>query len=63
LAHGIGKLVVWGPGAAIAAHSCGARLKIIDVPDGRHGFDMLDHTDESREAVSRAFDTVLAALT
>jgi dienelactone hydrolase len=26
--------------------------QIIDVPHGRHGFDALDHTDESRQAVN-----------
>jgi len=41
-----------------AAH--GANLEIIDVPDGRHGFDMLDHTDEARSAVTRAMTWVLA---
>ena len=43
-----------------AAGRCGARLEIIDVPGGQHGFDMLDHTDESRQAVRRALDAVLA---
>ena len=37
-----------------------ARLEIIDVPHGRHGFDYLDDDDESRaaieEAVGRALD-------
>lgn len=46
-----------------AAADCGARLDIIDVPHGQHGFDMLDHTDESRQAVQRAIDAVLATLT
>jgi acetyl esterase/lipase len=46
-----------------AARDCGARLEIIDVPDGQHGFDCLDHTDQSREAVERAIDIVLAATT
>lgn len=45
-----------------AAHACGARLEIIDVPHGQHSFDLLDHTDESCSAVERAFDTVLATL-
>jgi acetyl esterase/lipase len=45
-----------------AARAAGARLEIIDVPHGQHGFDVLDHTDESREAVRRALDAVLAAL-
>lgn len=45
-----------------AAQECGARLEIIDVPRGQHGFDMLDHTDESRLAVTRALDAVLARL-
>jgi acetyl esterase/lipase len=42
-----------------AASACGARLEIIDVPNGQHGFDALDHTPESRDAVSRALDLVL----
>ncbi|MDQ1659997.1 MAG: hypothetical protein QOD41_5080 [Cryptosporangiaceae bacterium] len=45
-----------------AAEACGARLEIIDVPNGQHSFDILDHTDESRDAVERALTTVLAAL-
>jgi hypothetical protein len=28
------------------------------VPTGRHGFDLRDHTDESRRAVETALDTV-----
>jgi dienelactone hydrolase len=46
-----------------AAQRNGARLDIIDVPNGQHGFDLLDHTDESRDAVERAIDKVVAALT
>jgi hypothetical protein len=46
-----------------AAEACGARLEIIDVPNGQQSFDMLDHTDESRDAVQRAIDAVLVALT
>lgn len=38
-------------------------LEIIDVPDGHHGFDYLDHTDQSRAAVVKAFDSVLSRLT
>jgi acetyl esterase/lipase len=45
-----------------AARAAGARLEIIDVPNGQHGFDFLDHTDESRAAVTRALDAVVAAL-
>ena len=45
-----------------AASDCGARLEIIDVPNGQHGFDTLDHTAESRDAVSRALDSVLRFL-
>jgi acetyl esterase/lipase len=37
-------------------------LEVIDVPDGHHGFDYLDHTDQSRDAVAKAFDSVLAKL-
>ena len=43
-----------------AADRCGAKLEVIDVPGGRHGFDMLDDTEESREAVRRALNAVLA---
>jgi acetyl esterase/lipase len=46
-----------------AARTCGAKLEIVDVPHGRHGFDMLDHTDESRKAVGQAIEAVLNALT
>jgi acetyl esterase/lipase len=46
-----------------AARAANARLDIVDVPNGRHGFDMLDHTDESRQAVELAFGAVLAELT
>ncbi|HEY0360519.1 MAG TPA: dienelactone hydrolase family protein [Mycobacteriales bacterium] len=45
-----------------AASACAARLEIIDVPDGHHGFDNLDHTEQSRDAVERAVETVLGAL-
>jgi acetyl esterase/lipase len=45
-----------------AARAGGARLEIIEVPDGQHGFDMLDHTDQSRRAVEHALYTVLTAV-
>jgi acetyl esterase/lipase len=45
-----------------AARGCGASLEIVDVPGGRHSFDVLDDTDESRKAIERAFEAVLAAL-
>jgi acetyl esterase/lipase len=45
-----------------AARACKARLEIVDVPDGQHGFDMLDHNDGSRRAVEQALDSVLAAV-
>lgn len=47
----------------VAARSSRAQLHVIDVPHGRHGFDVLDHTEESREAVDEAFDATLTALT
>jgi acetyl esterase/lipase len=43
-----------------AAGRSRVRLEIIDVPGGQHAFDILDHTDESREAVRRALNAVLA---
>ncbi|GIE30938.1 hypothetical protein Ait01nite_039830 [Actinoplanes italicus] len=42
----------------VAARGAGTDLTIVDAPNGRHGFDMLDHTDESRAAVRQAFDVV-----
>jgi acetyl esterase/lipase len=45
-----------------AAEAVKAWLEIIDVPDGQHAFDVLDHTDESREAVERALSTVINTL-
>ncbi|MGK5519045.1 alpha/beta hydrolase [Micromonospora sp. URMC 107] len=41
-----------------AAADAGVRVEVIDVPGGQHGFDMLDHTDESRRAVERAADWI-----
>jgi dienelactone hydrolase len=40
----------------------GAALDIIDVPKGQHGFDMIDHTAESRTAVTKALDWTTAKL-
>jgi acetyl esterase/lipase len=37
-------------------------IDVIDVPDGQHSFDMLDHTDSSRAAVTEAMARVTAAL-
>lgn len=46
-----------------AADSAGVALTIVDVPDGRHGFDFLDHTQQSRDAVTTALDLVAGQLT
>ncbi|MGW7416231.1 alpha/beta hydrolase [Streptomyces sp. NPDC054863] len=45
-----------------AAKECGANVEVVDVPNGHHGFETLDPTDASREAVHRAMRTVLAHL-
>jgi dienelactone hydrolase len=37
-------------------------IDVIDVPDGQHSFDMLDHTDSSRAAVTEAMTRVTSAL-
>jgi acetyl esterase/lipase len=37
-------------------------IDVIDVPDGQHSFDMLDHTESSRAAVTEAMTRVTAAL-
>jgi dienelactone hydrolase len=39
-----------------------ARLTVIDVPDGQHGFDTLDHNEGSREAVTQAMTRVVSHL-
>jgi acetyl esterase/lipase len=41
------------------ATAADADLTIVDVPNGRHSFDILDHTDESRAAVTTAVSLVL----
>jgi hypothetical protein len=37
-------------------------VEIVDVPEGRHSFDILDHTEQSRAAVQQAMGWVRAAL-
>ncbi|MEV4876644.1 alpha/beta fold hydrolase [Streptomyces cyaneofuscatus] len=46
-----------------AARRCGADVEVVDVPEGRHGFETLGPTDEARDAVRRAVEAVLARLT
>jgi acetyl esterase/lipase len=48
--------------AAFVAAAAKARLKIVDVPRGRHGFDFLDDDDESRAAIETAVGQVLTGL-
>ncbi len=45
-----------------AARRHGLPLHLVDVPNGRHGFDALDHTEESRVAVHAACDALLHLL-
>lgn len=45
-----------------AASNADANLTVIEVPDGQHGFDFADHTQQSRQAVTQALDTVLGHL-
>ncbi|MFF1695495.1 alpha/beta hydrolase [Streptomyces sp. NPDC058257] len=45
-----------------AAEKTKTQVDIIDVPHGRHGFEMNEPTDESRQAIHRAVHTVLAHL-
>ncbi|MBY8840454.1 alpha/beta hydrolase [Streptomyces sp. SP2-10] len=45
-----------------AADECGAPVEIVDVPHGRHGFETLGGTEESRAAVERAMTAVLRRL-
>ena len=37
-------------------------VDVIDVPDGHHSFDILDHTPQSRDAVLTAITWVASAL-
>jgi len=37
----------------------GVEVEIIDVPDGHHGFDAKDYTEQSRQAVTAAVRSVL----
>lgn len=39
-----------------------APLTVIDVPDGQHGFDTMDHNEGSREAVTKAMTWVVSCL-
>lgn len=45
-----------------AAREGGAALEVIDVPDGHHGFENIDHTEQARDAVRSAVQTVLTHL-
>ncbi|MFB6837739.1 alpha/beta hydrolase [Streptomyces sp. NPDC056361] len=45
-----------------AAGRSGADVEVVDVPDGRHGFELVDPSDESRAAVARAMGAVLDRL-
>ncbi|MFD9498169.1 alpha/beta fold hydrolase [Streptomyces sp. NPDC060035] len=46
-----------------ASRKCGANVEVVDVPNGRHSFETVDPTEESREAVHRAMRSVMAHLT
>jgi len=45
------------------AIASGVAVQVIDVPNGHHGFDVADHTDESRKAVHQAEELVVGYLT
>jgi dienelactone hydrolase len=44
------------------AAETGTAVHVIDVPNGHHGFDVADHTEESRHAVRTAVDLVVEHL-
>lgn len=44
------------------AKDADADVHVVNVPDGHHGFDALDHTDQSRDAVRAAMAAVTEAL-
>ncbi|MBV6701619.1 alpha/beta hydrolase [Kitasatospora aureofaciens] len=45
-----------------AAQEHKAELELIDVPNGHHGFEVVDHIDEVRDALTRASASVLRHL-
>ncbi|GGW24229.1 alpha/beta hydrolase [Streptomyces xantholiticus] len=45
-----------------AAEDCEAAVEIVDVPGGHHGFETIDHTEQARDAVTRAVRSVLGHL-
>lgn len=45
-----------------AAAEGSTEVEVIDVPDGHHGFDLRDYTEDSRRAVRAALDWVVARL-
>ncbi|WP_431684119.1 alpha/beta fold hydrolase [Kitasatospora sp. KL5] len=45
-----------------AAKACEAEVEVVDVPDGRHGFDTTGDTEQARRAVEHAMRSVLAHL-
>lgn len=45
-----------------AAKECGADVEVIDVPDAHHGFETIDHTEQSRHAVEHAMRSVVSHL-
>ncbi|MFG3344005.1 dienelactone hydrolase family protein [Streptomyces sp. NPDC048018] len=47
----------------VAAEKAGAEVDVVDVPHAHHGFETIDHTEETRDAVARAARAVLAHLT
>lgn len=44
------------------AQATGSAVRVVEVPDGQHGFDVLDHTEQSRHAVTEAADLVFGHL-
>lgn len=49
-------------GFLASAEECGADVDVVDVPHGRHAFETVDPTDESRDAIRRAVRAVLGRL-
>jgi len=45
-----------------AAKDSGADVEVVDVPLGHHGFETIDHTEETRRAVEQAMRSVLTHL-
>jgi hypothetical protein len=56
------EIAVTVPEFLSAAGDCGATVQVIDVPRAHHGFETIDQTDRTRDAVTHGVRSVLGHL-